>query len=180
MTETTLDFHMPPFSTNLIFYDTEFSDLNHRTGELLSLGLVKYTGEELYLELDYSGPLHPWVQENVIPNLTGNKVSREEARRQIIEFVGTEEPYLMAYVNQFDSMYWYDLFGSPTEHPVYWIPIDFASILFAHGYAPNSLGHHSFFKALGIDKSQYREHNALQDARLLREVYLALKGILNF
>lgn len=166
------------YSNNVIFYDTEFSDLNHRTGELLSLGLVKYTGEELYLELKYCGALHPWVQKNVLPHLTAATVNYEQAKQQIIDFIGAGNPYLVAYVNQFDSMYWYDLFNSPTEHPAYWIPIDFASILFAWGFTPNSFGKDSFFNELGVDKSQYREHNALDDARLLRDVYIKFSGCL--
>ncbi|KKW42526.1 MAG: hypothetical protein UY92_C0006G0087 [Candidatus Magasanikbacteria bacterium GW2011_GWA2_56_11] len=160
-----------PYSKNIIFYDTEFTDLNPRVGELLSVGLVKNTGEELYLELEHTGPAHPWVQQKVLPHLTGEKTTRTEARRLIREFIGDEKPYLVSYVNQFDAIYWYELFGSAQEHPAYWIPIDFASILFGCGYSPNSLGKHSFFQELELDKTSYREHNALDDARLLREVY---------
>lgn len=165
-----------PYSDNIIFFDTEFTDLDVKTGELLSIGLVKYTGEELYLELESTGPVHPWVVERVLPYLTQEKVGREEAQRQIRAFVGEapedQEPYLVAYVNQFDAIFWYKLFGSPQDHPAYWIPIDFASILFGLGYSPNSMGHHDFFAKLGIDKNKYQEHNALGDAKLLREVYL--------
>lgn len=77
----------------------------------------------------------------------------------------------MSYVNQFDAIYWYQLFDSPKDHPAYWIPIDFASILFAYGYSPNSLGKDNFYKELGIDNKKYNTHNALDDARLLAEVY---------
>lgn len=163
---------MKPYSENIIFLDTEFTDLNCKVGELLSIGLIKYTGEELYLELESTGPVHPWVQEKVLPYLTQPKVSREVAREKIKEFVGDTQPYLMAYVNQFDAIYWYELFGSPKEHPAYWIPIDFASILFGLGYSPNSMGKHDFFKQLGVNKENFQEHNALTDARLLKETYL--------
>ena len=40
-----------PFSNNVIFYDAEFSNVDPYTGELLSIGMVKVSGEELYLEL---------------------------------------------------------------------------------------------------------------------------------
>ncbi len=162
---------MKPYSENIIFLDTEFSDLNPKIGELLSIGLIKYTGEELYLELEQTGPIHPWVQEKVLPYLSQKKIPKEEACKEIRTFIGDTEPYLVAYVNQFDAIYWYELFGSPKEHPAYWIPIDFASILFGLGYSPNSMGKHDFFKQLGIEKENYQEHNALTDAKLLRETY---------
>jgi len=77
-----------PFSNNVIFYDTEFSHLDPHTGEILSIGMVKISGEELYLELEYTGPVGDWVKENIIPTLKGPYVTREEARQKIREFVG--------------------------------------------------------------------------------------------
>ena len=161
-----------PYSDNIVFLDTEFTDLNAKTGELLSIGLIKYTGEELYLELEYKGTVHPWVEEKVIPYLNKEKITKEIACEKIRTFIGDSQPYLMAYVNQFDAIFWYELFGSTKEHPAYWIPIDFASILFGLGYSPNSMGKHEFFKSLNIDKEKYTEHNALADARLLRDTYI--------
>ena len=164
--------HVTPYSQNIIFLDTEFSDLNARTGELLSVGLITYSGKELYLELEHSGPVHPWVKKHVLPLLIQPKVSREVAKEKLTDFIGKDKPYLVSYVNQFDAIYWYDLFGSPKNHPCYWIPIDFASILFATGYDPNSLGKKRFFDELSINKKNYTFHSALDDARLLRDVYI--------
>ncbi|HRH23696.1 MAG TPA: hypothetical protein PK295_03625 [Candidatus Magasanikbacteria bacterium] len=164
----------------IIFFDTEFTYLNARIGELLSVGLVKETGEELYLEFEQP-PLEkmdPWVIEHVLPSLSGKDVvSKEVAREKLRAFVGTDKPYLMAYVNQFDSIYWYDLFSDPQKHPAFWIPIDFASILFAHGFDPGSMGKQEFFDRIGVKKSNYdtRGHNALEDAQLLKEVYNRFK-----
>lgn len=163
--------YMNPYSDNIIFFDTEFTDLDIKKGELVSIGMVKYTGEEMYLEIAYEDEVHPWVGEHVLPYLKGNPVSKEEARETLQTFVGSAQPYLMAYVNQFDAVYWYDLFGSPKDHPAFWIPIDFASVLFAYGYDPNSMGKESFFNELGIDKTEYNSHHALDDAKLLAEVY---------
>ncbi len=164
---------MKPYSENIYFFDTEFTDLDIRSGELLSIGLVDYTGEkELYLEFEYEGLPHPWVLKNVLPYLNDKKTSKEDAREQISAFMGPEKPYLMAYVNQFDAMYWYRLFGDPKEHPAFWIPIDFASILFAYGFDPNSMGSDIFLKKLSINKNDFKAHNALDDARILRLGYL--------
>lgn len=166
---------MHPFSRNIIFFDTEFTHLDPKIGELLSIGLVKYTGEELYLEIEQSGgEVHPWVEKKVLPHLTGNKVTKEEARKLITDFVGEGKPYLMAYVNQFDAIYWYGLFEDPKDHPAFWIPIDFASMLFAYGYDPESMRQDEFLKGLGIDRNIYTQHNALDDARLLAETYKKL------
>lgn len=165
---------MKPYSDNIIFMDTEFSSLDPYKGEILSIGLVKLNGEELYLELEYDGEVSDFVKDNVLPYLKDKKVSRTEARKKIREFVGKKKPYLVSYVNQFDAIYWYKLFGVD-KHPVYWLPIDFASILFGLGIDPESYNYKdkkNFYKKIGVDASKYKEHHALDDARLLREVYL--------
>jgi len=165
---------MKPFSNNVIFIDTEFSSLNPYEGEILSIGLVKLNGEELYLELEYDGEVEEWVQDNIIPALTEPKVSREEAIQRINKFIGDTEPYMVGYVNQFDTIYWYKLFGTGND-PCYWMPIDFASMLFALGINPeryNREDRGNFIKEIGIDHRKYRQHHALDDAKLLREVYL--------
>ncbi len=61
--------------------------------------------------------------------------------------------------------------------PFNWIPIDFASILFAMGINPESYyrgDEDNFYRELGIAHTKYREHHALDDAKLLRQVYLKL------
>ncbi|MDP3093261.1 MAG: 3'-5' exoribonuclease [bacterium] len=164
-----------PFSDNIIFFDTEFSSLNPYEGELLSVGLVKLDGRELYLELEYDGKVSDWVRENVIQFLTEKKVSREEAAERIKEFVGKNKPYVISHVNQFDAVYFYKLVGTENT-PFFWIPIDFASILFALGMDPGFYhlrDENDFYDSLEMARPQnYRKHHALDDAKLLREVYL--------
>ena len=159
------------FSDNIVFMDGEFTSLNACTGELLSVGLVKYTGEESYVEIAYEGPVDPWVTKNVLPQLRGPVVSKEEAREHIKAFIGDSRPFCVAYVNQFDSIFWYKLFDSPKRHPVFWLPIDFAAILYGYGFDPESMNKKRFFDMIGVDKSAYAFHNALEDARLLAETY---------
>ncbi len=163
---------IPPerlFSKNLIFVDTEFSTLDPYKGEILSIGLVKLNGEELYLELEYGGDVSDFVEKHILPTLSKNKVSREDAKTKIREFVGDEEPYMVGLINQYDTLYFYKLFGV-SEQPLYWIPIDFASILFAEGYNPEK--YLKFAKSLGINTNGYPPHHALYDAKLLREVFM--------
>lgn len=84
---------------------------------------------------------------------------------------------MLANVNQYDTIYLYKLFGGPDECPFFWIPLDFASILFERGYDPEDYVNRKgkIFKDLKIDLSKYNQHHALDDARLLRETYLKLR-----
>lgn len=154
---------MKPFTENIVFLDTEFSSLNPYEGEILSIGLVKPNGEEFYIELEYDGPVSDWVKEHILPTLKGPKVSREEAKQKIKEFIGSSKSYMVAYVNQFDDVYFHKLFQGD-ELPYYWLPIDFASMMFAAGLNPETL-------LTGYD-GKYVEHHALDDAKLLRDCYI--------
>ena len=160
-----------PFSENIIFLDTEFSTLDPYQGEILSVGLVKLNGEELYLELEYDGPISDWVKENIISTLSDKKVSREEAKKKIKEFVGNQKPYMVSYVNQYDAVYLYKLFQGD-ENPFFWLPIDFASFMFSVGENPEPENYYEIARNLGINVESYKLHNALDDAKLLREIYL--------
>ena len=161
---------------NLIFLDTEFSSLDVDQAELLSIGLVKPDGEALYRELEYAGPVSSWVEDHVLPMLDGPKVSKTQLRKDIVDFVGATRPYALSYVSQYDTILIYRLFGID-EHPFYWLPLDFASILVGLGYDPEvyARGDEEFFRELDLDPSGYREHHALDDARLLRDVYMRLQ-----
>jgi len=172
-----------PFSDNLIFWDTEFSSLDPYEGEILSIGMVKMNGEELYLEVEHPGGVSDWVRENVLPQLKEPKISREEAVTRVKGFVGEGMPYLMAYVQVFDVPYLYKLFEVDDSKnnktlPFNWIPIDFASVLFTYSYSPEELvtarRREKFCRKLGIKASGYREHHALDDAKFLRDIYIRL------
>lgn len=113
-----------PFSKNIIFLDTEFSSLDPYVGEILSIGIVKLSGEELYLELEYDGPVNPWVRQNILPTLKNKKFKRTEAVTLIKKFVGKKKPYAVSFVNQYDVIYTYKLFNNK-KCPFYWLPIDF-------------------------------------------------------
>ncbi len=170
---------MKPFSDNLIFFDTEFSSLNPYKGEILSIGIIKMNGEELYLELEYDGEVDEWPRKNILPNLVQEKISRTEAVKKIKKFIGDEKPRVIAYINTFDMTYLYKLFGLEESNKVFhWVPIDFASMLFTEGIDPEGLvdwkNNKDFFDDLEIDTGKYKQHNALDDAKLLREVYLKI------
>lgn len=83
------------------FLDTEY---NGWGGALLSLALVPEDGDELYVTLDWSGPLEPWVEKNVLPyldmvaaSLVSPRMSRADAARTIAHYLaGDPEPLIVA------------------------------------------------------------------------------------
>ncbi|AKM82758.1 TPA: hypothetical protein DD449_00525 [Candidatus Berkelbacteria bacterium] len=156
---------------NLIFFDTEFSSLNPNVGEILSAGFIKDTGEELYFEIDYSGPTNEWVKENILPTLKQEKISKELAVKKIQEFIGDSKPILVAFVNQFDVVYLHKLFGE-NDIPYGWPPIDLATLMVVKGLDVDKYyeNQKEYIKKLGI-KGEFIQHNALDDARLVKEVY---------
>jgi DNA polymerase III epsilon subunit-like protein len=166
-----------PFSDNIIFYDTEFSSLNPYEGEILSIGAIKMTGEEFYCELDFDGEYSDWTKENLLHTLTAPKISRSEACKKLDAFIGSSCPYMMAYVNQFDAVYTHKLYKGRENSPFHWLPLDFASVLVGLGYNPEIFKEDNYTKLakdLGVDLKSGHTHNALDDAKFLRDVYLAL------
>jgi hypothetical protein len=83
------------------FLDTEY---NGWGGALLSLALVPDDGEELYLTLDWDGPLEPWVERHVLPYLdtvpesqVSPRMSRADAARTLAHYLaGDSEPLIVA------------------------------------------------------------------------------------
>lgn len=171
---------LKPYSDNVIFYDSEFSTSNPYKGEILSVGLVRLDGEELYLELEYDGEVSDWVKENIFPDLKQEKLSREKAREKISEFVGDGKPHMVAHFSPYDFAYLNKLFETekPEGTPFHWVPIDMMSIFFGLGMDPKKMipkdETNPFYEEIGVDISKFTIHNALDDARLLREVYLKL------
>lgn len=163
---------------NLIFIDTEFTDLDPYKGELLSVGIIKLNGDELYIEIEHDGEATEWVTKHIIPTLTQPKVNRDDAGRLIREFLGKEMPFAVGFVDNYDVIYLTKIFGAGNL-PFRWITIDFASILFAIGVNPvkfqlDSSGAKAFYRKIGIDMKQYRQHHALDDAKLVRDVWMKI------
>jgi hypothetical protein len=83
------------------FLDTEY---NGWGGALLSLALVPDDGEELYLTLHWEGPLETWVERNVIPyldsvpeQLVSPRMSRGDAARTLAHYLaGDSDPLIVA------------------------------------------------------------------------------------
>jgi hypothetical protein len=118
------------------------------------------------------------VKRHILPTLNDTKVSQDEARKRIRSFLGVKMPFAIAYVDNYDSLYFVKMFGAG-KLPFKWMTIDFSSILFAHGINPQQLlatesDAKVFYRSLGLDLSKYKQHHALDDARMLRDVWLAI------
>jgi hypothetical protein len=146
------------------FLDTEY---NGWGGALLSLALVPDAAEELYLTLDWSGMLEPWVEKNVIPyldtvadSLVSPRLSRADAARLLAHYLaGDPEPLIVADwpedIAQFNML----LLNGPGAM------VEVPSLTFR------------FLPLSGFSTAANSKvpHNALHDARALRDHVLSLE-----
>ena len=136
-----------------IFFDTEFIE-DGKTIDLISIGLVRADGAELYLEsaeCDLS-KASAWVVENVFPSLGGVTTCRAEMARQIRLFCG-DEPEFWAYYADYDWIALCQLFGRMIDLPSGW-PM----------YC-RDIKQEADRRSVQLPKQPSGEHNALSDAR---------------
>jgi hypothetical protein len=146
------------------FLDTEY---NGWGGALLSLALVPDEGEELYLTLDWEGPLEEWVERHVVPfldmvpdSLVSPRMSRADAARTLAHYLaGDPDPLIVADwpedIAQFNALLITGP-GTMVEVP----PLTFR-----------------FLELSGFSTAANSKvpHNALHDARSLRDHVLTLE-----
>lgn len=150
-----------------IFFDTEFVD-DGSAIDLISIGMVREDGEELYLE-NSEAELHKasfWVYANVLPKLTGFPVrkTRKQIALEVLRFVG-EKPEFWAYFASYDWIALCQLYGRMIDVPVGWPHYcrDLKQLL--DEQVP-------YVKYSSPDD----EHHALSDARWVRDVYNKVKA----
>lgn len=153
-----------------IFFDTEFIE-DGKTIDLISIGLVAEDGRELYLENSECNlsRASPWVQENVLPHLTGDRVDRVAMGTAIRNFVDPErfgKPQFWAYYAHYDWVALCQLFGTMMDLPEGW-PMycrDFKQWLDEHGNP-------------AMDTHGADHHNALADALHLKANFERLTAL---
>ena len=147
------------------FLDTEY---NGWGGALLSLALVPEDGEELYLTLDWNCALDKWVERNVIPYLdtvpdalVSTRLGRADAARAIAHYLaGDPEPVIVADwpedIAQLNAL----LVTGPG------VMVEVPSLTF------------KFVELSGFSTAANSKvpHNALHDARSLRDHVLGLEA----
>jgi hypothetical protein len=67
-----------------LFIDTEFNDFG---GELISIALIDSQGREFYEAIEHSPPRSKWVEENVIPYLIKEPISKHKVQLLLQEFL---------------------------------------------------------------------------------------------
>jgi hypothetical protein len=146
------------------FLDTEY---NGWGGDLLSLALVPDDGEELYLTLDWSGPLEPWVERHVVPyldsvpdSLVSPRLSRADAAKMVGHYLaGDPEPLIVADWPEDIALFNALLVTGPG------VMVDIPPLRFE--FRPLS--------GFSTAANSKVPHNALHDARSLRDHVLGLE-----
>lgn len=146
------------------FLDTEFNGFG---GALLSFALVPDDGTEFYAILDCSDPVHPWVERNVVPflnhvpvGLESPRLARGEAAEAVSAYLSMDpEPEIVADWPD-DIAYFCSLLVTGPGLMVSVPPLTFR-----------------LFSRIGFSPAANSEvpHNALHDARALREHVLGLE-----
>ena len=178
-------------SKTKIFFDTEFTGL-HQNTTLISIGLVSLCGKSFYAELtDYDKTqIDDWLQTNVIDNLLVKENSQagldHPNTRIVIGTMASVKDYLTEWLSQFKAVeMWSDclsydwvlfnqIFGHASNIPknVYYIPFDICTLFKLQGIDPD-VNREDFADY----KTNSRKHNALHDARVIRECFIKLQGV---
>lgn len=174
-----------------IYFDTEFTGL-HKDTTLVSIGLISENGKTFYAELtDYDKTqCDKWITENVIDNLllTRKKRSGNNADQ---DFIGTKryvskqlrewlqqfsEVQLVSDVCHYDMVLFIDLFGNAFDLPKHVSPCcydinqDIAKWLKISQSKAFDLSRERIVSLKGNLPSG-RKHNALYDAKVIKEIY---------
>jgi hypothetical protein len=137
-----------------LFLDTEFNGFN---GQLISMALVPQDpGErsEFYKELIVTDQLDPWVRENVVPHLVLPPISRSEFQDALANYLWDVGPCVIV-------ADWPDDIRHFCE-----------SLITGPGMMINLYHSIQFELDLTIQYESLVPHNALHDARAIRDSYL--------
>jgi len=138
-----------------LFLDTEFNSFG---GALISIALVSDKGgkgSEFYAVLDLPPDLHPWVEQHVVPVLGRAPQTRAIVRRRLIEFLSRHTGEIVVADWPEDLMHLLRLLGGgERQHPLR-LDMQLVSDAQTEPKIP---------------------HNALSDARALRDWHAKLVG----
>lgn len=146
--------------TTKIFLDTEFNGLH---GELISMALVSDDGAEWYQTVAVSGRIDPWVAEHVIPHLSATFTVYTRDRANLDDLAAS----LDAFLSNFDDPQIIADWPADFEYFSNLLTIIGVNGVFKEAYACT-------MKLINVPDQLKPEvpHNALSDARALRDWYL--------
>lgn len=172
-----------------VFLDTEFTSIHHAT-TLISFGLVTHDGRELYVTLnDYDQTqVSDWVRENVLAKIDARtSVSKRDAACKtdlfLRDYAAGEKIGLVSAGKVHDIVLFLDLWQVFHPQDVYYEYLKKCPDYFSTGHM---LDLNTMFVMAGLDVPQDRElylgkpfdaqarHNALHDARVVRECFYKL------
>jgi len=136
-----------------LFLDTEFNGFG---GKLISLALVPEDPSilEFYREIEMKDQLHPWVKENVIPHLNTVPCLNSQFQIDLANFLHSVGDCTIIADWPDDIRYFCE------------------SLIVGPGQMINIKSKISFELDLHIDYDSAVPHNALHDARAIRDTYL--------
>jgi hypothetical protein len=136
-----------------LFLDTEFNGFG---GKLMSMALVPENSSitEFYRELEMNDQLHPWVREHVVPNMILIPVTRNKFQQELGQ-------YLLKVGNCTIIADWPDDIRHFCE-----------SLITGPGERINIPRNIKFELDCSIEYESTIPHNALADARAIKEFYL--------
>lgn len=136
-----------------LFLDTEFNGFG---GKLISMALVPEDSDqrEFYKELDMRDQLHPWVKENVAPNLVMVPCSQYEFQQALAQYLWEVGECTIIADWPDDIRYFCE------------------SLMTGPGMVINLLHNLKFELDFCIEYESKVPHNALHDARAIKEAYL--------
>lgn len=147
-----------------IFFDTEFRD-DGRIIDLISIGLVREDGEELYLvssEFDVArAEADPWLRQNVLAHIPESlqRYPRRHMADVISNFAFEDDPVFMAYYAGYDWVALCQLFGRMLDIPAHWPK------------HCQDLKQYADDRQIILPKQVVGAHHALADARWVAESY---------
>lgn len=149
-----------------LFLDTEFNGFN---GELISMALVSLKGREFYEVLGCRSPV-PWVRDNIIPILGKDPVSYIRFKELLYIFLVNS-----SHIKEEDPKY-----EASIDIYADW-PEDLKLLMESLITGPGQMMNLSCKINLHLDRSlgSYTSkipHNALEDARGMRDLYLKING----
>lgn len=148
-----------------VWFDTEFIE-NGRTIDLISIGMVREDGAELYLEsadVEWRNASQ-WVLDNVHPHLTGEQYPRKEIAARILSFVQGWDPKWWAYYADYDWVVLCQLYGRMIDLPKGW-PMFCRDLRQELDGIPRE----------DVPQQRLNEHHALWDARWVRSTHYWLE-----
>ena len=138
-----------------LFLDCEFNGFN---GKLMSMALVPETisGPEFYKELEMTGQLDPWVRENVVPHLILAPVTYNKFQKSLAEYLWNIHTEITIIADWPDDIRYFC-----------------EALITGPGMVMGLLPNIKFELDFGIEYNSLVPHNALHDARAIRDFYMA-------